>query len=100
MYTLRQIETRIDSKANGGQAQHERNVCLGREYSVINAVTSSEEFKKTFAHYWHKEYSEDSNTYCFVVSEGGMSIYPLIKGNLYFIMTENGKTFDNLTERY
>lgn len=95
MYTLRTILDNIQT-----------NNCLGKNYQVIERYTNYEEFQKTYLQFHKKTHvadmdSESNNyskqTYAFVISNNGSEIHPLYIGNKNYIMTENGKTFSNLT---
>jgi len=90
MYTLTEI-----SKDNVSTHDY-----LGYGFSIVDKEKSHEEFLKGYIAYSKKEvlFSEiDEPIYCFVVSEGGKEIFPLFHGLKYYIVTENGKTFKNLT---
>jgi len=84
MYTLRTV-----FKENVQSNEH-----LGKHYTFVGKLESSEEFERTRA---LLQFNDDSNIYAFVTSEGGKEVYPLRNGFYYFIMTDGGKTFDNLT---
>lgn len=80
MYTLR---TR-----HGNTATENQN--LGNHYSVFNPVSD-------YFHDQTKEMKEDDKKMIsgFLVDEKGIT-YPLHVGYDYYIMTENGKTFEKL----
>lgn len=97
MYTLRSFEDGIES-----------NQSIGNNYQVINRKVNYEKFCEAFAKTWGKNHVADlddesdkytKNTYAFLVVDGGSKLIPLYKGMLYYIVSENGKTFDNLTRR-
>ncbi|WP_395073915.1 hypothetical protein [Flavobacterium sp.] len=95
MYTLTEIAT---GKEN--VSFHQK---LGERFSIIEREVSQQEFEKGYnALYSNNEIIIDErdinqNIYCLVVSEGGKSIHALKKQNFYYIVTENGTTFKNLT---
>lgn len=95
MYTLTEI-----TKDNN-VSHHEK---LGERFSVIDREISPKEFERTYNVMYgttdEKIISIDSvneNLYCLIVKEGGQGIIGLTKGNFYYIVTENGQTFKNLT---
>jgi len=75
---------------------------LGYGFSVVNKETSTEYFDKSYRA-WSQVDEMDANLkmndaiFAFVISEGGREIFPLYKNRFYYIVTENGKTFNNLT---
>lgn len=93
MYTLRKI-----TKNN-----YETNINIGNQYGVVLRETNYEEFKKTFEMFFKEQHVADLNEesseyskkcYGFILGE---DTYPLYKNQFNYIMTENGKTFSNLT---
>ena len=86
MYTLRTIP----------QGYPARNESLGSYYTVILKEQNPKEFTETCKIFWNEENS--GHTYGFVVNETG-KIIPLMEGCFHYIMTDNGKTFDNLSLR-
>lgn len=98
MYTLTEITT-----TNENVTYHQK---LGDRFSVIDRESSPKEFERTYnviyqqpdaqgKYYELKDINE--NIHCLVVSEGGREIFQLDKNNFYYVVTENGKTFKNLT---
>jgi hypothetical protein len=96
MYTLRSIT----------KTGLQRNESLGLNYTLIHRFYNYEEFQRNFKFLFDKDHVADDDlksdgdtkdTYAFVVSENGGQIFPLYKSNDYYIMTDNGKTFDNLS---
>lgn len=81
MYTLR-IISENDKLRTANQS-------LGNDYSVT--YKNSPLFEET-----SKPAICNENTYAVVVGNEGKIVYPLFKGNDYFIMTESGKTFEKL----
>lgn len=96
MYTLTEIAT---DKENVPFHQ-----LLGNRFSSIERETSPSEFEKAYNAMFEtsstniiEEKDINPDIYCLVVTEGGKEIIPLSKKNFYYIVTENGKTFKNLT---
>ena len=83
MYTLRII--RKDGL--------ESNQYLGEDYSI--SYRDVHEGYEEVA----KKAVTNKDTYAIIISNGGSIVFPLFRGNKYFIMSENGKTIDNLTNR-
>lgn len=99
MYTLTEIT------GDGNVTHHKK---LGERFSVIDRETSPNEFEKAYNAMYpaprdgserlnFKEADINKNTYSLIISEGGREIFELDKNNFYYIVTENGKTFKNLT---
>lgn len=93
MYTLTEI-------AEDNVTSHDY---LGYGFSVVNKEVATDYFLKSYSA-WLGKVDEIStldglneNIFCFIVSEGGKEIFPLYKNRHYYIVTENGKTFKNLT---
>lgn len=96
MYTLTEIATRKENVSF-----HQK---LGERFSIIEREISQGEFETAYNSLYNKpngglfdEKDIDPNIYCLLVSEGGREIIPLYKANFYYIVTETGKTFKNLT---
>jgi len=86
MFTLRTLSK------NG----EEQNHYLGKHYKI----TSKENSEENFESYIKTElpiYLNKEDVYSFITSENCEFVIPLIKENNYFIINQNGKTFDNLT---
>ena len=89
MFILRQI-------FKGGQTQ---NTCLGERYEVTDRRNDQDRFdqllKNTVSH------PDTERVFAILSYDKGDRIetYPLYEGFYYYIMTESGKTFDNLTYR-
>ncbi|MCL1658612.1 hypothetical protein M2T79_18555 [Elizabethkingia miricola] len=84
----------------------EMNKVIGDGYTVIDRESTVEDFKKVFEHYFEKRQIADldsesdfdtKNCYAFVTNDS--FIQPLYKNQQNYIMSENGKTFSNLTYR-
>lgn len=74
----------------------EINTCLGIEYVLVLKERNEEEFKERV-----KLWSEDDqkDLYGVVCFEDGASIMPLYKNSSYYIMTGDGNTFSNVSEK-
>lgn len=95
MYTLRTIKDNIQT-----------NECLGKDYKVIERHSNYEEFQKVYLRFHDKNHVADLDTesdnfskenYIFIIHNKGSEIIPLYKDRKNYIMTENGKTFSNLS---
>ena len=80
MYTLRIIE-------QDGQVSNQN---LGENYSVTYKATCNDYEKVASAAITNER------TYAIVVGNNGKVVFPILDNRKYFIMTENGKTFENL----
>lgn len=96
MYTLRTVE------AN----QKQTNQLIGDLYSFVDRDSNEEEFSDIFKDLFGKPHVADlddtaddhtKNVYGFIQHLG--CTIPLYKENAYYIMTESGKTFSNLSYR-
>jgi len=87
MFILR----RITSEGN------ERNERIGKSYHPVRKIENAEEYQKTFKTWLLGLEKDDEDIYGFVVYNEGQSIIPLYKKSVYFMMTESGKTFANLS---
>lgn len=87
MYTLRKI--------TGDNI--EMNMNLGNSYTVIQKQINLNEFEHTSQKVYDGEAPDF--IYAYVVNEDGSKINPLSKKQKCFIMTDRGRTFDNLTFR-
>lgn len=94
MYTLRTVTA----------SNNQINQSIGGCYSVINRDFNYTEFKDYFRDMFLKEHVADlddsadeysKNVYAFVIWFG--EVTPLYKDSYYYIMTETGKTFSNLS---
>lgn len=81
------------------------NRVIGGEYNHICRFQNYEEFQGVFKKYFEKNHiadndsSSDSHTkkcYGFLIYDGASIIHPLFKDETYFIVNENGKTFEKL----
>lgn len=86
MFVLRKLE-----------AEGHINVDLGERYKVIHRKTHYKEFNKI-----QKMFEKDLEIFAYVTTaddiEEGMRIEPLRKGNKYYIVFQNGNTFERINE--
>lgn len=75
----------------------ESNTIIGDNYELINAFFNEKKFIETME-IEKFEFAEEI-IFSFLVFKGGSEIMPLYKKSSYYIMSENGKTFANLTFR-
>lgn len=93
MYTLRTIDEGCRTKVY--------NQNLGENYTTVyNKQEESDNKRLSKANDDYEVLSKkcivNENTYAILVADNGKIIIPLFSGNEYFIMTENGKTFERL----
>jgi len=74
----------------------ESNQCLGEVYDLISSIGNESKFKETQD---LMKFTEIQEIFSFIVFKNGSEILPLYKKSSYYIMTETGKTFANLTFR-
>lgn len=84
MFILR----RITSEGN------ESNQIIGESYNEIHSIYNEEEFKKTEKLLCFPEKEE---IYSYLSFKNGSEILPLYRKSNYYMMTENGATFKNLS---
>lgn len=93
MYTLRTLT----------QEGHQSNLALGNNYSFIPRETAPEAFARVYVNaYQSKEMVIDGtpNEDCYgMIQSELINFIFLWKGEWNYIMTENGKTFSNLSHR-
>jgi hypothetical protein len=104
MYTLTEITT-----TKGNLNYHQEIVDC---FTVVNRETSPIEFENSYnCMYGYPKIEQEiesgkkifelkdinKDIYCLVVTEGGRKIIPLYKKQYYYVVTENGKTFKNLS---
>lgn len=84
---------------------NEVNESLGDSYNLVKKEINPEEFNRTYK-IWAgvgEDLIEDNlvtdGIYMFIIYKDGREIIPLHKASTYYIMTENGKTFSNITYR-
>lgn len=97
MFILRRISGR------GIQMNH----VLGEQYTIIGKFENPEEFKRTFLQHFKKDHVADSdetsdfdtkNVTFFIANEDGSILQPIYKNQQNYIMTDSGRTFDNLNK--
>ena len=95
MFTLRKVIDGIQS-----------NQEIGEDYQVIERFTNYEEFCKAFETAFERKHVADlddtsdnytKNCYILLTVKGGSQIIPLYLNQQNYIMSDNGKTFSNLT---
>lgn len=73
------------------------NVFLGERYKVIQRKTNYREFNR-----FQKMYEKDLEIFAYVVNtendDEDRIVEPLFKGNNYYIVWENGNTFERIVE--
>jgi len=96
MYTLRMVDSN----------QKQTNQLIGNIYSLIDRNSNYNEFSGNFRMLFGKSHVADldensdehtKNVYAILDFMGDM--IPLYKDTAYYIMTESGKTFSNLSYR-
>ena len=75
---------------------HEVNQVLGKEYHYVDGIRNETEFEKALNVYGGTK-EENPSIYAFLTLENGKEMLPLHRPSTYYIMTENGATFANLT---
>ena len=81
---------------------HEVNTVLGNSYNLVKREVDFDEFKRAYTAFteggnWDADSPINENIYTFIIYNNGKDIEPLYKPSTYYIMTENGATFANLT---
>lgn len=84
MFILRQITKNKTS-----------NMCIGTQYEVVNKEIDKEGFD--FLLGVVDSHPDPKDIYAILIYAEGQHTYPLYKGCRSYIMTESGKTFDNIT---
>ena len=74
----------------------ERNTVLGESYLLINAERNQKDFNESLK--IMKCNKED--VYGFISHDEGSKLIPLYKKSTYFVMTESGKTFANVSLKW
>jgi hypothetical protein len=93
MYTLRRIS----------QEGVEINSKLGDSYVVVDREKNPKQFERDYNLLYGKETvlielsDIKKQVYALVSNDGGSKIFELTTDSFYYIMTESGKTFSNLT---
>jgi len=81
---------------------HEVNQCLGDSYNLVRKEVNFDEFKKAYTSFaegleWDEDNFISNKIYSFIIYNNGADIIPLYRPSSYYIMTERGNTFANLT---
>ena len=76
----------------------EQNEELGDNYSFIEKEGNKKEFIELLNSFVMDE-EQKEKVYAFILYNDGAGTLPLYVGHLYFIMTESGKTFANISQR-
>jgi len=74
----------------------EINTYLGSDYVVVLKERSNDSFNLTVSQ-WKP--NDLVNVYGVVTFDYGESIVPLYEGSTYYVMTIDGKTFSNISEK-
>lgn len=94
MYTLRTVIDNVQF-----------NQEIGSIYSVVDKESNYEEFSRLFEMTFKFKHSDDNlekdnfsqNCYAILTAKCGEKLIPLYLNQSNYVMTENGKTFSNLT---
>jgi hypothetical protein len=96
MYTLTEISIDQDNVVY--------NQGLGESFSIIERENSPSKFETAYNAFYNKPDDKmftleniNPNIHCIVATEGGKKLICLTKSNYYYIVTDSGKTFKNLT---
>ena len=109
MFILRQIGT--DKRPLGPDEPNnstgiEFNRILGNQYSFIHRDYNYRSFCESYKFAFGKDHVADNDPladdfskkcYGFIVDDRGCITHPLYTDSEYYIMTANGKTFDNIS---
>lgn len=71
------------------------NICLNKVYNLIREEDTNEFQRTVQLEEWYE--SDEEKIYAFIVYDEGSKILPLYKAQKNYIMTSDGKNFDNLT---
>jgi hypothetical protein len=74
----------------------EINTCLGTDYVFVSRQKNIDEFNRT-VELWSKD--DTKEVYGVITYDDGKTIMPLYERSNYYIMTSDGKTFDNVTNK-
>jgi len=76
----------------------ESNTFLGEVYHFIHSLHQPEEFRRSLEA--RGDMGDDQlEIYAFIAYEAGSKLIPLWKKSTYYVMTESGTTFANITNR-
>ena len=98
MYTLRTI--------NDGQDGEVTNQALGQTYKTVGRLDHPKKFRVLFNQVFNKNHvadadpssdSDTAQTIGFVITEKGSPI-PINQGEINYIMTESGRTFERINK--
>lgn len=80
---------------------YENNVIIGKEYSIINRAWQSEKFNETMLNTRIKYggLPNEDDIYSFIVYDNGNQVDWLYNSSKHYIMTENGSTFANISDK-
>lgn len=76
------------------------NTDLGKHYLFVGKFESQEQFDITFYEFYEVEDIDKelyNSVYAFVIGEGGRLVIPLYDDSHNYIMSDNGRTFANLS---
>jgi hypothetical protein len=73
------------------------NMCIGTMYEVVSKEIDKEGFE--FLLRVVNSHPDQKDIYAILIYGEGQNTYPLYKGVRSYIMTESGKTFDNISYR-
>lgn len=71
------------------------NRCIGDNYTVIHREGNKEKFNESLG--LVKSHPDQEKIYAFLEYGNGVELWPLYEYFSYYIMTESGKTFDNIS---
>lgn len=83
MFVLRRITS--DGRIN--------NQCIGEEYAVFKRGDSNDDFAR-LAERIHPDYTSSEEIFAVLVAKEGMLLIPLYRKSKYYIMSDNGNTFE------
>jgi len=75
------------------------NLEIGSNYTLVSRTTNSRDFNRVFPIVFPESQSTEEEPECYAFVTNGTVSLPLYRNQKNFIMTEGGKTFDNLTYR-
>jgi hypothetical protein len=86
----------------------EFNEAIGSKYHIVHRDYNYKSFCNLYQTVWDRDHVADSDpeadafsrdTFAFIVCYDGRVTIPLYKDNYYFIMTSEGKTFENISHK-
>lgn len=75
----------------------ENNTIIGESYTKIDLETNEDSFWAVNEALSGKDAPKDEAIYAFIVSPNSDIKIPLYKKSYYYMMTSDGKSFDNMT---